>query len=114
MLDGKNWENAESVLYDLRTTLRNCAVIGHILLQGITVRTPMRLFTLEIGVAQFRSVTKIAPKSSVLSVNKSLILDQSIQFDFRCGAKAIQCSVNGKPCLSKIPQHLTTHKGGFQ
>ena len=67
----------------------------------------MRLFTLEIGVAQFRSVTKIAPKSSDLSVNKSLILDQSIQ-------KAIQCSVNGKPCLSKIPQHLTTHKAGFQ
>ena len=107
-------ELGKSVLYDLRTTLRNCAVIGHILLQGITVRTPMRLFTLEIGVAQFRSVTKIAPKSSVLSVNKSLILDQSIQFDFRCGAKAIQCSVNGKPCLSKIPQHLTTHKAGFQ
>ena len=73
----------------------------------------MRLFTLEIGVAQFRSVTKIAPKSSVLSV-KSLILEQSIQFDFRCGAKAIQCSVNGKPSLSKIPLHLTTHKAGFQ
>ena len=52
----------------------------------------MRLFTLEIGIAQIRSVTNIAPKSSVLSVNKSPILDQSIQFDFRCGVKAIQCS----------------------
>ena len=37
----------------------------------------MRLFTLEIGVAQFRSVTKIAPKSPSLSVNKSPILDLS-------------------------------------
>ena len=37
-----------------------------------------------------------------------------IQFDF-CGvAKAIQCSVNGKPSLSKIPPHSTTHKAGFQ
>ena len=88
MLDEKNWENAESVLYDLRTTLQNCAVIGHILLQGIRVWTPMRLFTLEIGIAQIRTVTNIAPKSSVLFVNKSPILDQSIQFDFRCGVKA--------------------------
>ena len=37
----------------------------------------MRLFTLEIGVAQFRSVTKIVPKSPSLSVNKSPILDLS-------------------------------------
>ena len=37
----------------------------------------MRLFTLEIGVAQFRSVTKMAPKSPVLSVNNSHILDLS-------------------------------------
>ena len=78
------------------------------------MNTYATLYFSRIVVAQFRSVTKIAPKSSVLSVNKSLILDQNVQFDFRCGAKAIQCSVNGKPCLSKIPHHLTTHKAGFQ
>ena len=37
-----------------------------------------------------------------------------IQFDFRGVAKAIQCSVNGKPSLSKIPLHSTTHKASFQ
>ena len=65
----------ETVLNDLRTTLENCAVIGHTLLEGITVGTPMRLFSLEISVEQFRSVTKIGPKSPVLSMNKSLVLD---------------------------------------
>ena len=72
------WSNPRvTVLNDLRTTLQNCAVIGQTILQGITVWTSMRLFTLEIGVAQFRSVTKMAPKSPVLSVNNSHILDLS-------------------------------------
>ena len=72
------WSNPRvTVLNDLRTTLQNCVVIGQTLLHGITVWTSMRLFTLEIGVAQFRSVTKIAPKSPSLSVNKSPILDLS-------------------------------------
>ena len=70
------WSNPR-VLNDLRTTLQNCEVIGQTLLHGITVWTSMRLFTLEIGVAQFRSVTKMAPKSPVLSVNNSHILDLS-------------------------------------
>ena len=77
MLDGKNWENAETVLKDLQTTLRNCTVIWHTPLSEITVWTPIRLYTLEIGVAQFRSVTKIAPKSPFFTVNKSPILDLS-------------------------------------
>lgn len=67
----------ETVLNDLRTMLQNCAVIGHTLLERITVWTPMRLFSLEIGVEQFRSVTKIAPKLPVLSVNKCPVLDLS-------------------------------------
>ena len=49
VLDGKNWENAETVqLKDLRKTLRNCTVIGHTRF--------WRELTLEIGVAQFRTV----------------------------------------------------------
>ena len=89
--------------------LWNYAVIGHTLLPGITVRTPIRLFTLDIGVAQFRSVTKLPPKSPFSCVNGS-----PSQYDFRGGAKAIQCSVNGKPSLGKILSHSTTDKAGAQ
>ena len=49
----------------------------------------MWLSTLEIGVAQPRSVTEIAPKSRFLCLNRS-----PIQYDFRAGAKDIQYSVN--------------------
>ena len=73
----------------------------------------MRLFTLEIGVAQFRSVTKNRTKVTFL-VCEQKPYPRPIQFDFRGVAKAIQCSVNGKPSLSKIPPHSTTHKAGFQ
>ena len=50
---------------------------------------PMWLSTLEIGAAQLRSVTEIAPKSLLLCVNRS-----SIRYDFRAGAKAVQYDVN--------------------
>ena len=42
---------------------------------------------LEIGAAQLRPVTEIAPKSPFLCVNRS-----PIQYGFPAGAKAIQCS----------------------
>ena len=50
---------------------------------------PMWLSTLEIGAAQLRSVTEIAPKSPFLRVNRSPIL-----YSFRAGAKATRHSVN--------------------
>ena len=50
---------------------------------------PMWLSTLEIGAAQLRSVTEIAPKSPFLCVNRSSIL-----YSFRAGAKATRHSVN--------------------
>ena len=49
---------------------------------------PMWLFTLEIGAAQLRSVTEIAPKSPFLRVNSPIL------YSFRAGAKAIWHSVN--------------------
>ena len=45
--------------------------------------------TLEIGAAQLRSVTEIAPKSPSLCVNRS-----PIQYGFCAGAKAFRYSVN--------------------
>ena len=106
VLDGKNWENAETVqLEDLRKTLRNCTVIGHTRLAGINFRDWRSTVS--------HSVTKIAPKSPVLCVNKSPVLD--LFSTMICGgAKAIRCSANCKPSLSKIPPHSTTHKAGSQ
>ena len=49
----------------------------------------MQLSTLEIGAAQLRSVTEIAPKSPLLCVNRS-----PIRYGFRAGAKDIQYNVN--------------------
>ena len=69
MLNGKNSKKAETVLKDLRTTLRNCTVIGHKRLAGINFRDWRSTVS--------HSVTKIAPKSPVLCVNKSPILDLS-------------------------------------
>ena len=67
VLVGKNWESAETVLEDLQT---RCGITPWLdtLLPGIMVWTPIRPLTLEIGVAQFRSVTKIAPKSPFMCV----------------------------------------------
>ena len=45
--------------------------------------------TFQIGAALLRSVREIAPKSSFLSVNRSLT-----RYDFGAGAKAIRLSVN--------------------
>ena len=45
--------------------------------------------TLEIGAAQFRSVTEIAPPQLFLRVNKS-----TIRFGFRGGAKSIRYIVS--------------------
>ena len=45
--------------------------------------------TFEIGSAQLRFVTEIAPLEQFLCVNRS-----PIRYDFRGGAKAIRCSVN--------------------
>ena len=42
--------------------------------------------TLEIGAAQLRSVTEIAPKSPFLSVNRS----PSVLYGFSAGAKALR------------------------
>ena len=104
MLNGKNSKNAETVLKDLRTTLRNCTVIGHKRLAGINFRDWRSTVS--------HSVTKIAPRSPVLCVNKSPILDLSSMI--RGGTKAILYSVNGKPNLSKILPHSTTDKAGSQ
>ena len=49
----------------------------------------MWLSTLEIGSAQLRFVTEIAPKSPFLCVNRS-----AIRYGLRAGAKAIQYGVN--------------------
>ena len=104
VLNGNNWENAETVLKDLRTTLRNWAVIGHKRLAGINFRDWRSTVS--------HSVTKIAPKSPVLCVNKSPILELSSMI--RGGAKAIRCRVNGKPSLSKRLSHSTTDKAASQ
>ena len=49
----------------------------------------MQLSTLEIGAAQLRSVTEIAPKSPFLCVNRS-----PIRYDLRGGATATPYGVN--------------------
>ena len=49
----------------------------------------MCLSTLEIGAAQLRSVTEIAPTEPFLCVNRS-----AFRYDFRGNAKAIRKSVN--------------------
>ena len=64
VLDGKNWENVETLLKDLLVTLQNCAVIGHTRLAGINFRDWRSTVS--------HSVTKIAPKSPVLCVTKAL------------------------------------------
>ena len=52
----------------------------------------MRISTLEIGAAQLRSVTEIAPKSRFLCVNRN-----PIQYGFRAGAKAVWYHMNTYP-----------------
>ena len=54
--------------------------------------------TFEIGAAQLRSVTEIAPKSPFLCVNRSLN-----RYDFRGGAKTIRHNVN--IALVTVPTH---------
>ena len=52
----------------------------------------MWLSTLEIGAAQLRTVTEIAPKSPFLCVNRS-----PIRYGFRAGAKAVRYYMNTSP-----------------
>ena len=54
----------------------------------------MSRFTFEIGAAQLRSVTEIAPPQPFLCANRS-----PIRYGFRGGAKAIRYSVNTYPMI---------------
>ena len=56
----------------------------------------MRRSTSEIGAAQLRSVTEIAPKSPFLYVNRS-----PIRYGFHIGARAIDCGFPELPANRK-------------
>ena len=64
----------------------------------------MWVSTFEIGGAQFRSVTEIAPKSPFLCVNRS-----PIRYGFRAGAKAIRHGVNKAQHSPKISRLVVPH-----